>query len=97
LSAVNIEQLNALKVVKDSMAILFAPLKLDPMVFAGPKAQMVKHEDFLVLLKKADKDKYTPLTPILFTDPYTMVAGDLFKNLILVNVCTSHFLMLLHS
>ncbi|KIK81388.1 hypothetical protein PAXRUDRAFT_27888 [Paxillus rubicundulus Ve08.2h10] len=82
---------NALKVFKDSVAILFVPLKLDPMVFAGPKAQVEKHEDFLVLLRKADKDEYTPLTPILFPDPHAMVSRDLFNNLVLVNI--THIMM----
>ncbi|KIJ15703.1 hypothetical protein PAXINDRAFT_11299 [Paxillus involutus ATCC 200175] len=84
--AVNVERSNALKVVKDSTTILFAPLKLNPKVFAGPRAEEAKDRDILALLKKGGEGEYTQLAPILFADPLAMVAEDLFKHQILVNI-----------
>jgi hypothetical protein len=57
------------------------------MVFAGRKADAAKDKDVLALLKKDGEGEYTQLAPILFADPCMMVAEDLFKHPILVNVC----------
>ncbi|KAF8833747.1 hypothetical protein BDN67DRAFT_985818 [Paxillus ammoniavirescens] len=73
-------------VVKDSTTILFAPLKLNLMVFTGPRAKAAKDRDILALLKKGSEGEYTQLAPILFADPLAMVPEDLFKHQILVNI-----------
>ncbi|KIO06647.1 hypothetical protein M404DRAFT_24360 [Pisolithus tinctorius Marx 270] len=90
-NAVGAERPNILKPVKDNTQQLFAHLELSADLFANENSRALhgSNEAVRVLLKMHPGNvdaHYTPLSPILFPKPDTLVARDLFKTPLLVNI-----------
>ncbi|KAI6144107.1 hypothetical protein BKA82DRAFT_32605 [Pisolithus tinctorius] len=90
-NAVMAERPNILKPIKDNAQQFFMHLGLSANLFAAENSRILQgsSEDVKVLLKMHPGSVgtcYTPLSPILFPKPDALVARDLFKSQLLVNI-----------